>query len=85
MLFNVYYDTDTDPTTDSYSCGAVGYCEIGPGVAGTSGLDGPDPIHQIAFTLSAVPEPSAWAMMLVGFGGLGMALRGARRRATAIA
>jgi len=28
-----------------------------------------------------VPEPSAWALMLVGFGGLGAALRGRRRKA----
>ena len=31
-------------------------------------------------TLSAVPEPSTWAMMLVGFGGLGAALRASRRK-----
>ena len=30
--------------------------------------------------LSAAPEPATWAMMLVGFGGLGAALRRARRR-----
>jgi hypothetical protein len=27
-----------------------------------------------------VPEPATWAMMLVGFGGLGAAMRGARRK-----
>jgi hypothetical protein len=31
-----------------------------------------------------VPEPATWAMMLMGFGGLGVALR-ARRRTAAIA
>ena len=30
-----------------------------------------------------VPEPASWALMLVGFGGLGMAMR--RRRAVALA
>jgi len=34
--------------------------------------------------ISAVPEPAAWAMMLVGFTGLGAALR-SRRNAAAIA
>jgi hypothetical protein len=29
---------------------------------------------------SGTPEPAAWTMMLLGFGGIGAALRGARRR-----
>jgi len=32
-----------------------------------------------------VPEPATWAMMLMGFGGLGAAMRGARRRTGAAA
>jgi hypothetical protein len=36
-------------------------------------------------TLTEVPEPATWAMMLIGFGGLGAALRMNRRRTTAIA
>ena len=32
-----------------------------------------------------VPEPATWAMMLLGFGGLGVALRSRRRQATALA
>ena len=75
--FNVYYDTSL---SDSYACGAIGYCEIGPGVTGTSGLAGPDSIGPIAsFTLTAVPEASTWAMMLMGFAGFGLA--GYRRAA----
>jgi hypothetical protein len=34
-------------------------------------------------TAAAVPEPAAWALMLLGFGGLGAALRRSRRRAVA--
>jgi uncharacterized membrane protein len=32
------------------------------------------------FTALAVPEPGAWALMLVGVGGLGVVIRGRRRR-----
>jgi len=28
---------------------------------------------------AAVPEPAMWAMFLIGFGGLGLMMRGARR------
>lgn len=40
------------------------------------GANGPPP---------GVPEPAAWAIMLVGFGGLGLALRRARREKAALA
>ena len=82
-VFNVYYDTST---SDSYACGAVGYCEIGPGVAGTDGLGPPvDSIGPIAtFTLTAIPEASSWAMMMLGFAGLGFAGYRASRKAVAL-
>lgn len=31
-------------------------------------------------TMTPVPEPATWAMMLLGFGGIGMAMRRGRRR-----
>jgi hypothetical protein len=34
-----------------------------------------------SITASAVPEPSTWAMMLLGFAGLGFAFRQSRRKA----
>jgi hypothetical protein len=39
-------------------------------------------VKQISFEPAAhsVPEPATWALMLVGFGGIGMALRRSRRR-----
>ena len=33
----------------------------------------------------AVPEPSTWAMLIVGFGAVGMGMRSSRRRETALA
>lgn len=44
----------------------------GPGIATFNGISG------------AVPEPATWAMMLLGFGGIGYSMR-RRRRKTAIA
>lgn len=43
--------------------------------SGLIALDG-----QQSQIIGGVPEPAAWAMMLMGFGGLGAAMRGARRR-----
>jgi hypothetical protein len=37
------------------------------------------------WSLTEVPEPAAWALMLVGFAGLGAAMRAARRRSLAAA
>jgi hypothetical protein len=38
------------------------------------------PGGEIRGFLSAVPEPATWAMMLIGFAGLGFAFRQSRRR-----
>ncbi|HEX4179570.1 MAG TPA: PEPxxWA-CTERM sorting domain-containing protein [Caulobacteraceae bacterium] len=46
------------------------------GAAGNSDF-APD---NATFTASAVPEPASWAIMLVGFGGLGAVTRHARRK-----
>ena len=35
-------------------------------------------------TAGPVPEPATWAMMLLGFGGIGMAMRRSRRRSGAL-
>ena len=46
-----------------------------------------DPSGEAFFstTIAAVPEPATWAMMLVGLGGLGVALRSRRKPAVAAA
>lgn len=36
------------------------------------------------FSTGAVPEPATWAMMLLGFGGIGVAMRRSRRRGSAL-
>jgi hypothetical protein len=69
----------------------VGFTDPGKGitsvtiVAGVPG-SGQDAIgvDDVRFQ-TAVPEPAAWAMMLVGFGGLGAVMRSRRRMAAASA
>ena len=52
-----------------------------PAHAGFQGLgDEGWGVHSVQVTGLAVPEPATWAMMLMGFGGLGAVLRSARRK-----
>jgi hypothetical protein len=44
-----------------------------------------DAMRQVSFDGMAVPEPATWAIMLMGFGGMGAAIRSKRRRQAAIA
>jgi hypothetical protein len=41
-------------------------------------------VQFLTSTAGAVPEPATWSIMLVGFGGLGAALRASRRRRLAV-
>ncbi len=47
------------------------------GALGTQGITG--------ITIAAVPEPGTWAMMLIGFGAIGIAVRRRRRAASGLA
>lgn len=38
-------------------------------------------IDDVRLSIAAIPEPSSWAMMLLGFGAVGFAMRGRRRGA----
>jgi hypothetical protein len=70
-------------------CGAL-YCIVGPGATDNSGL-GPDPtdavtaLDSITLTQVAVPEPSTWAMTLIGFAGLGFLGYRTSRKSASIA
>ena len=67
---------------------ALGFRTGGPGVDPnslyiTAGIG--DEEHGLFAQLVPVPEPSTWAMMLVGFGAIGLAFRGRRRPKSALA
>jgi hypothetical protein len=64
-----YWVTSTDFGFQKDGCAA--------GCTFTTNVSGPGAINL------GVPEPSTWALMLVGFGGLGVALRSRRRLALA--
>lgn len=54
-----------------------------PGYFEASTLTGCCYSTPISFSLTAVPEPASWALMLVGFAGLGAAIRARPRQAVA--
>jgi hypothetical protein len=79
--YNLYEDDDGYPIGNPYHCGVV-YCLLGPGDTFTGGAG--DPVvaldsFNVTYTGGVVPEPATWAMMLVGFGGLGAAMRSRRK------
>jgi len=71
--------TTASPVTTQYVEFFFGPGSFGlPGNGGGAGQGAG--IYQLDIELAPVPEPAAWALMLVGFAGLGAALR--RRRGT---
>jgi hypothetical protein len=74
------FDNPFLPTCgDGFNCGSAGPAVLPSGysIAGQSG----GWLAQTGSISLAVPEPSSWALMLMGFGGLGAALRARRRTA----
>jgi hypothetical protein len=51
---------------------------------GNGGFDNPGSVN-ISMSVTGVPEPATWAVMLLGFGGIGAAMRSARRRQAVLA
>ena len=74
-IFGVTLDPSSQQTPTLWSSANTVYAEFngGPQVAGATS------VFDVSFS-NGVPEPATWAMMLVGFGGLGAAMRGSRRK-----
>lgn len=78
--YNIYED-DGNYTPDTfYACGTL-YCII-TGATDNSGIiaetDAFTSLDSLTLTLVAVPEPSTWAMLLLGFASLGFVAYGKR-------
>jgi hypothetical protein len=82
-----------DPTTGTFGSAHPNFAgdtmEFGLqqllGASAVPGFSAEAVYDNLSLTLNAaVPEPATWAMMLVGFGGLGAALRGRRRAAASV-
>lgn len=75
--FNPYLNLSFAHTLAS---GGVNTLNVGGPGAGSWECSNCDALRSvISGSASTVPEPASWALMLVGFGGLGMALRAQRR------
>jgi hypothetical protein len=79
---NIHSGFATDVTPGVGDFGAVLF--TGP-VTSPSFATGTYTLHNGALTVTAVPEPAAWLMMLLGVAGVGGIMRSRRRRAIAAA
>ncbi|HVF83510.1 MAG TPA: PEPxxWA-CTERM sorting domain-containing protein, partial [Sphingomicrobium sp.] len=52
-------------------------------ISSTTGISSFEQLRLGGVQAAAVPEPSTWALMLLGFGGMGLAMRRNRRRSVA--
>lgn len=73
-------------STDSDTYYGLRFSANGQKYEGFAGLiNGGATINQIGYELAGVPEPSTWALMIAGFGGVGLAMRRRRRQTPAVA
>lgn len=75
-IYGLVFTLANDDSVNLWSNGDVPGSGLNYGVGVTDGTSVLD--YQSPVMLAAVPEPASWAMMLLGFGGIGIALR--RRR-----
>jgi hypothetical protein len=79
-FYNIY-EYFTGLLDASYDCGSH-YCLEGPN-AFSDAAKNLSAIPNLSITVSSIPEPATWGLMLAGLGGLGAALRCRRTLAAA--
>jgi PEP-CTERM motif len=75
-----YAETNADP---SLSLSAFNIYQQGGYILSTTASNDVNTTFNGTASITAVPEPATWAVILVGFGGLGVAMRQSRRRRAA--
>jgi hypothetical protein len=74
--YSSIYDVSGFPACPGQTC-----ISVDPTANGADWNPGDPGVLSVQDPPSGVPEPASWAMMLVGFGGVGAMLRGARKQA----
>ena len=82
-ILGAHFGNNTDSTENSVT--AFWLVDLGPGTTNTINLSGNSQgtsnAEVFATSPAGVPEPATWGMMLLGFGGIGMAMRRGRKSA----
>ena len=77
-VYSNFITFDYDYANPSHLTFDIGPDILGP-VNGGNNVIYSDPLVSGTFGVAGVPEPATWALMMIGFGGLGAMLRGAKR------
>jgi hypothetical protein len=94
-VFNVRYGTTLDNGAVFFATpfgfpgsgtAFSGFSLTGTAIRSTQGVPIPDGfnLNRVTYQFEALPEPGMWAIMTLGFGGLGAMLRRHRARASAV-
>lgn len=75
-----FVKTSNDPGPETWTLDPVALADGTHSIVVLGTLLGPTGSYSGTLNVQAVPEPKTWAMMLLGFGAIGLSLRGRRRR-----